>query len=188
MKSYAGNWQINHNSQNRMSEKMVSERMANEITELLRRDRKWDMDAREDLEQVFFCFFVFFNLHKSLSTSSCQIKTFNQSQKILEQSTNFQRKRNTVSPIKTLGFQDRLSGIAPSFDFVNFVKKTKKQKKNLFEIFPRTDSILFSLKVGRLFQDFLGLIKSFNLTRTCWKWFVQVYFLDNKWGLLIFNS
>ena len=76
-------------------------------------------------------------MHKSLSTSSCQIKTFNQSQKILEQSTNFQRKRNTVSPIKTLGFQDRLSGIAPSFDFVNFVKKTKKQKKNLFEIFPR---------------------------------------------------
>jgi len=54
MKSYAGNWQINHNSQNRMSEKMLSERMANEITELLRRDRKWVMDAREDLEQVFF--------------------------------------------------------------------------------------------------------------------------------------
>jgi hypothetical protein len=30
--------------------------MANEITELLRRDRKWDMDAREDLEQVFLFF------------------------------------------------------------------------------------------------------------------------------------
>jgi hypothetical protein len=29
-------------------------RKTNEITELLRRDRKRDMDAREDLEQVFF--------------------------------------------------------------------------------------------------------------------------------------
>jgi hypothetical protein len=28
--------------------------MANEITELPRRDRKRDMDRREDLEQVFF--------------------------------------------------------------------------------------------------------------------------------------
>ena len=28
--------------------------MASEITELLRRDRKRDMDVREDLEQVFF--------------------------------------------------------------------------------------------------------------------------------------
>jgi hypothetical protein len=47
-----------------------------------------------------------------------------------------QWKRNTVGPtdksgkmtavpIKTLGFQDRLSGIALSFDFVNFVKKKK---------------------------------------------------------------
>ena len=26
----------------------------------------------------------------------------------------------TAGPIKTLGFQDRLSGIALSFDFVNF--------------------------------------------------------------------
>jgi hypothetical protein len=135
MKSYAGNWQINHNSQNRMSEKMVSERMANEITELLRRDRKWDMDAREDLEQVFFLFFCFFY----------------KIDKIKWRSNTWQ------SVLKSKGFY-------------------------------RTDSISFSLKVGRLFQDFLGLIKSFNLTRTCWKWFVQVYFLDNKWGLLIFNS
>ena len=31
----------------------------------------------------------------------------------------------TAGPIKTLGFQDRLSGIALSFDFVNFVNKKK---------------------------------------------------------------
>ena len=34
----------------------------------------------------------------------------------------------TAGPIITLGFQDRLSGIALSFDFVNFVKK------NLFDL------------------------------------------------------
>jgi hypothetical protein len=27
--------------------------MANEITELFRRDRKWEMDAKEDLERFF---------------------------------------------------------------------------------------------------------------------------------------
>jgi hypothetical protein len=54
MKSYTGNWQINRNSRNRMSEKILSERMANEITELLRRDRKRDMDVREDFKHVLF--------------------------------------------------------------------------------------------------------------------------------------
>ena len=29
----------------------------------------------------------------------------------------------TAGPIKSLGFQDRLSGIALSFDFVNYVKR-----------------------------------------------------------------
>jgi hypothetical protein len=38
--------------------------MANEITELPRRDRKRDMDRREDLEQVFFTKSQYFNLHK----------------------------------------------------------------------------------------------------------------------------
>jgi hypothetical protein len=35
--------------------------MANEIAELLRRDRKRDMDLREDLEQ-FFIFFYFYKI------------------------------------------------------------------------------------------------------------------------------
>ena len=41
----------------------------------------------------------------------------------------------TAGPIKTLGFQNRLSGIVLSFNFANFVK-IKKNKK-LFEIFPQ---------------------------------------------------
>jgi hypothetical protein len=63
----------------------------------------------------------------------------------------------TASPIKTLGFQDRLSGIALSFDFVNFVKK-----KNLFEIFPR---IHVSFPVtSEKFCYFIGHLKGFSQT------------------------
>ena len=57
MKSYAGNWQINRNSRNRMSQKILSERIplnGQWNNRNLRCDRKRDMDVREDLEQVFF--------------------------------------------------------------------------------------------------------------------------------------
>jgi hypothetical protein len=53
MKSYAGNWQINHNSWNRMSKKILYERIplnGQWKNRTFRRDRKQDMDAREDLE------------------------------------------------------------------------------------------------------------------------------------------
>ena len=62
----------------------------------------------------------------------------------------------TTGPIQTLGFQDRLTGIALSFDFVNFVKK------NLFEIFPHVH-VSFPV-TSEKFCYFTGHLKGFSQT------------------------